>query len=210
MIEKIGSIEMWPEGKKQTLPFQKEEDLYGYEDAAPTRRMSNGANPNVGKTPRRSSLKGSAGDGGRGRRRHSITFSNDMDVKEIEPVSDLVNHPGVLWFQKKEYDHILGGIQDTVEEAKSQGDKARNCTRGLENIITDRYVGERLEATETVLDESRMQKTHKKLDAEYIRTCYRFHTADSQHRAERMAQKDQKEVEEYLKVTRKMCRRMSC
>ena len=207
LIKKIGSIEMWPEGKKQSLPFPKEEDLYGYEDAAPTRRMSNGANPTAGKTPRRSSLKGSAGDG---RRRHSITFSNDMNIKEVEPVSNLVKHPAVLWFQKKEYDHILSGIRDTVEEAKSQGDRARNCTRGLENIITDRYLGERLEATETVLDENRMQKTHKKFDDEYIRQCYRYHTADSQHRAEQMAQKDQKEVEEYLKVTRKMCRRMSC
>ncbi|KAL3939841.1 MAG: hypothetical protein SGARI_001221 [Bacillariaceae sp.] len=103
-VNKIGSIEMWPEGEKPKLPLPKEEDLYGYEDAAPTRRrMSGHHNPSA--TPRRSSLKGS-GDGttdrvavtaggGSGGRRHSITFSDNLQqVREVEPTATMVQNPG--------------------------------------------------------------------------------------------------------------------
>jgi hypothetical protein len=230
----VASIELWPEPseerKKYTKPL-KEEDLYGYEDAAPTPRHK------VTAAPRRSSLKGSAGDDHpRGRRasigytgemtlvlptgetkqkRSSISFADNPDVREVEPVASMVENPRTLWFQAAEYEHILDKVQDMVEQAKSRprGGKERTswiCTRGLESIINNRYVEERAEATATVLDENRMQKTHKNYDDEYLRNMYRFHSADSQHRAEELAKKDQKDVEEYLKVTRKMCRRMSC
>ncbi|KAG7356234.1 hypothetical protein IV203_000920 [Nitzschia inconspicua] len=232
----VSSIELWPEpaeGDNKYPTPQKEEDLYGYEDAAPTPRKTG-----TGTTPRRSSLKGSAGEDGRraGRRasigytgemtlvlptgatkkkRSSISFADNNNVREVEPVASMVENPRTLWFQKAEYEHILEKVQDLVEHAKSEpvGGKQRPtwvCTRGLENAINSRYVEERAEATATVLDENRVQKYHKNYDDEYLRQMYRFHSADSQHRAEQMAKKDEKDVEDYLKVTRKMCRRMSC
>jgi hypothetical protein len=110
----------------------------------------------------------------------------------------------------------LEKVHDVAEHAKTQNQKEQRkssgiCTRGLENIITSRYVEERAEATAMVLDENRMQKHHKNYDDEYLRSMYRFHSADSQHRAEEMAKKDREEVEEYLriKIARKMRRRMS-
>lgn len=232
----VSSIELWPDSdaKKNSTP-QKEEDLYGYEDAAPTTR-NNKVRGDDG-APRRSSLKGSAGDdrarerrasigytgemmlvlpsGETKQKRSSISFAENPEVREVEPVANMVENPRTLWFQAAEYEHILDKVQDMVEQAKSQprGGKERSswmCTRGLENVINSRYVEERAEATATVLDENRMQKSHKRYDDEYLRSMYRFHSADSQHRAEELAKKDRKDVEEYLKFTSKMCRRMSC
>lgn len=228
----VASIELWPEPSddKKTYTIQKEEDLYGYEYATPTPRSEVSA----GRAPRRSSLAGDhkprerrASIGYTGemtlvlptgetkQKRSSISFAENADVKEVEPVASMVDNPRTLWFQAAEYEHILDKVQDLVEQAKAtpRGKKGREswiCTRGLENIISSRYLEERAEATATVLEENRMQKSHKNYDDQYLRNMYRFHSADSQHRAEEMAKKDHKEVEEYLSLTRKMCRRMSC
>jgi hypothetical protein len=157
-------------------------------------------------------------------KRSSISFAEKDDVRMVEPVASLVKNPRTLWFQAAEYQHILEKVQDVVEHAKahqhqrsskksSSSSSSWICTRGLENVISSRYVEERAEATATVLDENRMQKSHNRYDDEYIRTMYRFHSADSQHRAEETAKKDREEVEEYLKMkmdTTIMGRRMSC
>jgi len=229
----VKSIELWPEADDKNIKTpQKEEDLYGYGDGVPTPRNT----ANSRKAPRRSSLKGSECSGGKQRRasigytgemtlvlptgetkkkRTSISFAEHSDVKEVQAVADMVDNPQTLWFQANEYEHILRKINDLVEEEKSRpkGSKDRPswiCTRGLENVIDDTHLDERAEATATVLDENRVQKIRKSYDAVHIRNMYLFHTGESQHRAQEMAKKDQKDVEEYLSITRRMCRRMSC
>jgi len=228
-------LDLWPEpeAKKNVSP-PKEEDLYEYGDGAPTSRTT--AAPGTGRMPRRSSLKSGCGENpARGRRasigytgemtlvlptgekkkkRSSISFMDEPETKEIEPVADMVDNPSRLWFQAEEYNHILSKVQDLVEETKvyrkGKDRPSWICTRGLEPIMDPLQAGVREEALTTVMDEMRVQKSHKRYDAEYLRSMYRYHTADSQHRANQIAKKDQKEVEDYLKVTRKMCRRMSC
>ena len=69
---------------------------------------------------------------------------------------------------------------------------------------------ERREAYVSVLEEQEMQKAQGRYNDEQIRTMYSFHTVDSQVLAKERAEKDAQEVEQYLKITRKMCRRLSC
>mmetsp|Transcript_45655 Transcript_45655/g.111196 ORF Transcript_45655/g.111196 Transcript_45655/m.111196 type:complete len:284 (+) Transcript_45655:524-1375(+) len=233
----------WPDESddknNKTKLHENEEDLYGYGVAEPTPKSPSAARG----TPRRSSLKtGGAGAGGgglgpRGSRRASIGYTGEMTlvlptgetkkkrtsisfaesavIKEVQPVSDMVEDSKRLWFQSSEYEGIQEKIFDMVEEAKkSQKDKTAKPSwvdlRGLEPVL-DRSIAEsRKEATSTLIDEQEALKMQGTYDQEYLRDMYMFHSVDAQIRAEERAGKDAKEVEEYLKLTRKMCRRMSC
>jgi hypothetical protein len=232
----LSSIECWPEpSDDKNTTTSTSQDLYGYEDAAPTPRVATKAVGSTTTMPRRSSLKSSDDNidgsnkpprrasigytgeiltlilptGETKQKRSSISFAETDDVHMVEPVASLVENPRTLWFQAAEYQHILEKVQDVVEQTKGQQPKTSGkgksssssslmCTRGLENVIDSQYVEERAEATAMVLDENRMQKSHKTYDDEYLRSMYRFHTADSQHRAEQLAKKDREEVEEYI------------
>lgn len=224
--------ENWPEApSEKKMANQKEEDLYGYGDAAPTPRTNAASNNG---TSRRSSLK-SGGSGGRRRasisytgeislqlptgqiakRRTSVSFKDDADVKDIEPVADMVDHPRRLWFQEEEYAHIQSKIAAVIESAKKGGKESSTtswlCTRGLEPLMGGGIsYYERKEAYESVLEEQQMQKAQGKHNDEHLRTMYSFHTVDAQVLASERAENDAKEVEQYLKITRKMCRRLSC
>jgi hypothetical protein len=225
---------LWPEEDESLLSKKKvvehEEDLYGYGDAAPTPRQS--GDGVTARLARRSSLKSSdtgtrrASIGYTGEmtlvlpsgetknKRTSITFAENSDVREVEPISDLVDNPNRLWFQSSEYEYIQAKIYEMIDVAKttkkSEDRPTWVCMRGLEPVLDSEIAASRQEASGMVLDEQRMQKAHKKFDAEYIRDMYRFHTVESQERAQERAAKDAEEVAEYLKVTRRMCRRMSC
>jgi hypothetical protein len=216
---------VWPEGVSKNM-HQKEEDLYGYGDAAPTAvyttsgdrmpRRSSIKNPNA--CPRRASISYTGEmtlvlpTGETRKKRSSITFADATEVREVKSVSTLVDNPHRLWFQQDEYEHIQKKIVETVVEAKKKGGERPTwvCTRGLEPIMDPSGRYERTEATECVLGEQAMQRSHKKHDDDYIRDIYQFHTIDSQIKAHERADRDQEDVAEYLKVTRRMCRRMSC
>jgi hypothetical protein len=223
----VPDSENWPEAPQEKQANQKEEDMYGYRDAAPTPRTNVASNSVVS---RRSSLK----SGGRRRasisysgeisirlptgeitrKRTSVSFKDDADVKDIEPVADMVDNPRRLWFQEEEYSHIRSKIDAVIARAKNGEQESTTswlCTRGLETLM-GRGIGyyERKEAYECVLEEQEMQKARGKYDDEHLRTMYSFHTVDAQVLASERAENDAKEVEQYLKITRKMCRRLSC
>eukprot|EP00529_Nitzschia_sp_RCC80_P028009 CAMPEP_0113472138 /NCGR_PEP_ID=MMETSP0014_2-20120614/17354_1 /TAXON_ID=2857 /ORGANISM="Nitzschia sp." /LENGTH=272 /DNA_ID=CAMNT_0000364825 /DNA_START=363 /DNA_END=1177 /DNA_ORIENTATION=+ /assembly_acc=CAM_ASM_000159 len=227
------TVVSWPDESddknNKTKLHENEEDLYGYGVAEPTPKSPSAARG----TPRRSSLKtGGAGGGGRrprGSRRASIGYTGEMTlvlptgetkkkrtsisfaesavIKEVQPVSDMVEDSKRLWFQSSEYEGIQEKIFDMVEEAKkSQKDKTAKPSwvdlRGLEPVL-DRSVAEsRKEATSTLIDEQNALKMQGTYDQEYLRDMYMFHSVDAQIRAEERAGKDAKEVEEYLKLTR--------
>ncbi len=214
----------WPEPATESKKMEKEEDLYGYGEAAPAPRTSVAE-----RMSRRSSLKSSgprrasisySGEmtltlptGLITRRRTSITFNNDEEVQDIEPVTDMVDDPNRLWFQKEEYAHIrekIYAIVDSAKKGESDGRTSWLCTRGLEPLLGGSNAGDRREAYESVIEEQKMQKMRGKYDDEYIRTIYQFHTVDAQVIANERAQHDAAAVESYLTVTRKMCRRLSC
>lgn len=229
-----GLTTLWPDDDDEQMAKKKavenEEDLYGYGDGAPTPRKWDDSG--AGKMPRRSSLKSSETSTRRSsigytgemtlvlpsgesrKKRMSITFAEKEDVHEVQSVSDMVDNPKRLWFQSSEYEHIQSKIYEMIEVAQKtkagEGRPSWVCMRGLEPVVDHECAASRQEASEMVLDEQKMQKAHKKYDEEYIRDMYRFHAVESQERAQERAAKDADEVEEYLKVTRRMCRRMSC
>ncbi len=229
-----GLTTLWPDESDQQSPnrqvIENEEDLYGYGDAAPSLRKTD--ETGTGKMPRRSSLKSSETSARRcsigytgemtlvlptgetKKKRTSIKFAETEDVYEVQSISDLVDNPKRLWFQTSEYEHIQAKIYEMIEVAQttkaSEDRPTWVCMRGLESVVDREIAASRQEASGMVLDEQKMQKAHKKYDEEYIRDMYRFHTVESQERAQERAAKDADEVAEYLKLTRRMCRRMSC
>lgn len=220
-----------PSGSPASKMHQNEEDLYDYGDGAPTTHKKSNA------TPRRSSLSHDSSEERRGARRASIGYTGEMtlvlpsgetklkrtsisfadrtDVKEVEPVASLVDNPNRLWFHATEYEHIKERIYEMIDEAKKHNRSGAErptwvCLRGLEPILDQRLAGERKEAADTLLDEQKAMKRQGNFDQDYLRDMYMFHSVDAQVQAEERAESDAKEVQEYLKITRRMCRRMSC
>jgi hypothetical protein len=212
---------VWPEGSSNKNLHENEEDLYGYGYAAP----GIGTHTKYDRMPRRSSLKnpntcarrasiGFTGEmnlvlpaGKTAQRKTSITFAERDNVEDIESAASMVDTPRRLWFQEEEYAHINEKVQKIVEESKK---KKGVETRGLENLLDDSGVLDRREARDGVFDEQSMQKSRGTYNDDNIKTIYQFHSIDAQVRANDRASNDSKDVEAYLKVTRKMCRRMSC
>lgn len=205
-----------------------EEDLYGYGDAAPTPR-----NQNATRAPRRSSMKGSGpagvsrrasigytGEmtlvlpmGKQAQRKTSISFADDSgnSVKNVDSVCNLVDDPNRLWFQQEEYAHIKAKIMSIAKQSKGGGERPTwLCSRGLEALMDGSGAMDRMDAYEQVMDEQRMQKAQGRWDDNYIREVYEFSTIDSKVKAAQRAEEDAKDVEKYLDITRKMCRRLSC
>ena len=216
---------LWPVGSTLKNANEKEEDLYGYEDRAPNRRASMTDLP-----PRRSSLKTSRSGARRAsisfsgemtlnlplakvvKKRSSITFNDECQVHEIEPVADMVDDPNRLWFRKHEYFDMQQKISAMIDDARKAGKGKKAdfvCFRGLEPWVGGSSYYERKDAYDNVLGEQEMQKSRGNYDDEHIRTIYQFHTVDSQILASERAAKDAKDVEAYLELTRQMCLRLS-
>lgn len=220
--EKVDSRLRWPESPLKKPPVQAEEDLYGYGDAAPTPRLEGEG----GRMARRSSLKqsgvprrasiGYTGEmtltlptGERKQKRTSISFKDDAQVQDIQSVTEMVEDPKRLWFQEEEYEHIKNKIYDILDKQDQLEGKKYN-TRGLESLMDENAFYERQEAHDSVFEEQRLQKRQTQFDDEKVRSAYQFHSIDAQIKAANRAGKDAESVENYLKFTRKMCRRMSC
>jgi hypothetical protein len=232
---------LWPEGpddyssSTKTKQHENEEDLYGYGDGAPTPRTGGADDRTNTAAPRRSSLSGGkqrrsarrASIGYTGemtlvlptgetrKKRTSISFADTTEVKEVQPVSDMVDDSNRLWFQATEYEHIQEKIFDMIHEAKESNNAGKDrpesmCLRGLEPVLDRSIAANRKEASDTLMDEQKALKMQGRYDQDYLRDMYMFHSVDAQVRAEERASEDAKEVAEYLKITRRMCRRMSC
>jgi hypothetical protein len=126
----------------------------------------------------------------------------------------MVDDPNRLWFQKEKYQHIQQKIYAIVDEAKNNGNKKERptwlCTRGLESIMDRRGSADRQEAYASVMDEQRVQQSQGRYNEDHIRGIYQFHSIDAQVKASEIAEDDAKDVKNYLRVTRRMCRRMWC
>merc|ERR1712048_73807 len=209
---------------------EKIENLYGYEEASPTPRSS------ARMQPRRSSLKNSFSTerrrasisyrgeitlvlptGEKSVRRTSIKFAEESEneMKEVVPVVSMVDDPDSLWFRNEEYYDIKQEIALTIRKSKESehGDvdpPAWVCTRGLEPIMYGGTREAREEANTSVLEEYSMQRNRGEYDCNLIRQIYSFHTIGAKADAERRGFLDHKEIQNYLKDTRTMLRRMTC
>lgn len=204
---------------------------YGYGDAAP----SLSSNTSNNKATRRSSMKQAGAPSRRRasihmceeievkvlgykepvRRRTSITFSTSVRVKPVVPVQEMADvSPETLWFQDDEYDRMKEKSWTIVDKelaSKKYGGVSTNyCTRGLERMMKPHEVQQKkYKCWDTVLGEQNLQRQSCLFDDEYMANMYKFITAESQQEAERRAQQDEAEIQNYMRSTRKSVRRMT-
>ena len=180
-------------------------DPYGYE-------IHNPSAP--GTQPRRSSMKGSNPKPRQARRRrHSISFQEEVTVNKVVPIEEMVNDKGEMWLQGEDYYNIIHKVKAIVERTAS-GNGQRFCTRGLENMILQRSgIDEdeepRNQAWDAVLDEQQLQQATGDYDEEVLSQKYRRFSNQCLLEAKLRAMQDANDVSRYLQDTREYCRRMS-
>jgi hypothetical protein len=197
----------------------------GYRDTAP----SDDGSSRPSKTPRRSSMKQGSHIGCRAsirctgeievklpgqrdpvRRRISISFSEEHEVKEVERLSSLTDDAKALWFQKEELKDIktkLRTIIHTLERGKKNTKKI--CIRGLERHIGQLSKTKINAAWDAVVIEQCMQQNKGSFDDETISMRYKIFARGSKEKAAERAKEDEAAIAKYQRDTRRMMRRIS-
>merc|ERR1712172_387243 len=98
------------------------------------------------------------------KRRRSIQFNEDVNVRNIQPTSKVKGAvKKELWFQNEEYNTIKMKTRALLEKVDSNGtvNGKKYCTRGLENYMEcpKKRDSERYQAWDSVLMEQEMQRT---------------------------------------------------
>mmetsp|Transcript_42802 Transcript_42802/g.103540 ORF Transcript_42802/g.103540 Transcript_42802/m.103540 type:complete len:259 (+) Transcript_42802:87-863(+) len=197
--------------------------MYDYEDAAPDTAVKNSTkslsldpygyelhDPSPVARPRRSSMKGS-NPCRPPRRRHSISFQENVKVNKVVPITAMVKDKGDMWLQGEDYYRISNKV-NTILERTASGKGQKFCVRGLEPMIKKRAgveEGPRDEAWDTVLDEQQIQQATGDYDEEMLSLKYKSCSNPSQMEAKLRALQDEQDVYKYLEDTRQYCRRMS-
>jgi hypothetical protein len=202
---------------------------YGYGDAAP----SDGGSSRSLKTPRRSSMKQGSTAGRRAsigctgeievklpgirdpvRRRTSISFSEEDEVKEVERLSSLTDDAkALLWLQKDELEKIKTKVRtiiDIVERGEETTGTRKFCTRGLERHMMGQSTQTKINAAwDAVVIEQCLLQNKGSYDDETISRSYKFFTRSSQEKAAERAKEDEAAIAKYQRDTRRMMRRLS-
>lgn len=153
------------------------------------------------------------------RRRRSIEFNNEVNVRKITPAVEEAKSPTDLWMQPEDFQQIKSEVQQTLKKFKEVQKSRKSWVdagielRGLENHINREDVRERrFKAWDAVLYEQDDQEIAQKFDDEKIAQLYRFNTLRSPAKAVELAQQDREAVKEYLSspLTTKLLRRSSC
>mmetsp|Transcript_25200 Transcript_25200/g.28786 ORF Transcript_25200/g.28786 Transcript_25200/m.28786 type:complete len:377 (-) Transcript_25200:140-1270(-) len=129
-------------------------------------------------------------------RRRSITFNNDVEIRNIQPAKNLTNKPNELWLQDDEYHTIEKETQvllDAVDKETDDGNKY--CVRGLEQYMDSSSDDNVCEAAwNTVLQEQQIQRQDGRFCDESIGNLYRAQSARSVVVAQRQGMLDAEEV----------------
>lgn len=147
------------------------------------------------------------------RRRTSISFCEEAQIKEVDPVGSLTDDPEALWFQDEEYSAMKKKMRTIIHEVeRGEGSTKKYCIRGLEGHFGEGAVSRgisRGSAWDAVLIEQHMQQNEGSFDDEGISMLYRLSSIESKIKAAQRATQDETEVVHYQKNTRRMMRRMS-
>ena len=151
------------------------------------------------------------------KRRTSISFNEDMEVKTVEPVSELIDNPEQLWFQDEDFAQMRDKCMKIIDVMKS-GDlppeqAKKLCVRGLEHYVektSKQRKHEQNTAWDSVLDIQDVQMDYGVFDDDQMALSYRLQSMESSRQAALRALKDAEAVTNYMSSTRRYCRRMSC
>jgi hypothetical protein len=215
------------DGEAATSAADQAEDnnKYGYEDAAPDAAplLKSSFKRN---NRRRASLGAAIANGTEitvhlpgqknpVRRRTSITFNDNEQVKEVASVKSLTTESKQkMWYKDEDYQTFADKSRMAVDAADLGQDTSneRNCIRGLEGYTMkgSRVKSEnRNDAWDSVLIEQGTQWADGVFDAEYMALLYGKSTRMSEIQAAQRAQQDSADVQNYLKSTRRVIRRSS-
>jgi hypothetical protein len=195
---------------------------YGYGDACPDSESRPAA-----RTPRRSSMKQGSirrasisytgemavtlpGKKKPVRRRTSIAFAEEAEVREVEPIATLTDEPQTLWYQEEELSSIKDRLRAVVNTVENGELNSKVCIRGLEGHIGGNTRIKVRAAWEAVKGEQTMQKIEGEFNDDGISTMYKLFTKDSATQAAERAQQDAADIDKYQRETRRMMRRLSC
>jgi len=147
------------------------------------------------------------------KRRTSITFNESVRVKNVNPVRNMTDAPEKLWFQDDEFKAIRRRSLDLVDKVDSgETNGKKYCIRGLEKLTKSRrkqVLERKYSAWDTVLDEQDVQRDSGTWDEDYMANAYKYITQEPQEEAVRQGRKDYDEIENYMRSTRRICRRLS-
>jgi hypothetical protein len=146
-------------------------------------------------------------------RRTSISFKDMVKITPVLPVSELTDRPETLWFQDAEYDQMAERDYDIVDQVKQavncQEDK-NYCTRGLEPLLDyEDVMNRKFNGWDSVLNEQHFQRRGGIYDDDYMAHVYTVSTHKSKFEAMNRATQDAKEIDDYMKSERRLCRRLS-
>ena len=137
------------------------------------------------------------------RRRTSITFASEQEVKEVTPSCDLTNEPERLWYRRSELKEIRIKNLSLIQGMES-GEPRKKCLRGLEDMMEsskEREVRQR-QAVDGVLTMQHLQRNTGDYDDEYLSRLYQFSSKSSGAIAAERGAQDAQAVTAYLAPTR--------
>ena len=139
-------------------------------------------------------------------RQRSITFDDNIDIQNIEPVRlRAVGGLQSLWYQEKEYETIKFktlALLDRVDHSSGIIDGKKYCTRGLEKFMTPEATEvKKHQAWDSVLNEQFLQRKDGDFDEDILANIYKYSTIRSKKEASKRAILDAAASEAYLQTT---------
>jgi hypothetical protein len=209
--------------KESGRPRRASIQIGGYGDASPrglSRKTSLTSSMKQSGRPRRASIQCGGeievyliGQDKPVKRRTSITFNEQVAVKDIATAAELTDEPEALWFQDDEYDRMKQKAFELVDKVEHGTTGGKNyCVRGLEKLMPSkagRVMENKYGAWDSVLDEQDIQRDSGTFDEEYMANVYKFSNLSSKQEAAERGRQDEAEIKNYLRTTRRLCRRSS-
>merc|ERR1712238_400262 len=140
------------------------------------------------------------------KRRTSITFNEDVNVRKIQAISKVKGAvKEELWFQDIEYSQIKKKTKALIEkvDASGQFDGKKYCTRGLEKYMEcpQKRALKKYHGWDSVLMEQEMQRNLHIYDDEAISGFYQQTNQENVVEATTRAQLDAQEVASFYTTT---------
>merc|ERR1712161_145176 len=140
------------------------------------------------------------------KRRTSITFNEDVNVRKIQAISKVKGAvKEELWFQDIEYSQIKKKTKALIEKVDSTGqfDGKKYCTRGLEKYMEcpQQRALKKYNGWDSVLMEQEMQRNLHIYDDESIGQFYAITAQENVTAATTRAQLDAQEVASFYTTT---------
>ena len=146
------------------------------------------------------------------KRRTSITFQENDDVKEVEPVSSMVRRKEDLWVTKGERQQTKQELKYLTLLAREKPEalaKSSVCVRGIEHRLSDDASKNIFASRSSILHLQEIQKVIGVYDDDALRVVYKSMSGKSAMIAQKRAEEDYAHVRKSHRALQRMARRGS-